>query len=312
MSEPHKGDGAEDEFVKLLQEHQQATSEGRHQDVNVLSMQMMALAVARAKEEPPSQWTLLMREAQRREAEGNWEGAEAAYRQVLGLADEKEHDIGQFNIHQALARLHRMLGQNALSFQEAQLATQAARRTEVTPLILRALEIQAASALRLKDVTAAQEAVSESFEILASKGSRSDLQRAITLILRAQCQVEGNDLSAVEADLKAAWDILQPQCGALFLAGVHSGLARWWVATARLRTRRNDLPGAVGACREAVDRCRHLATLPQLGGPYWYANLADSVYGLSQALAAAGEVAEAEAMLAESQALRSAIGLPLR
>lgn len=311
MSEPPKGDGAEDKFVQLLQEHEQATAEGRHQDANILSMRIMAFAASHAPAEPSSA-SLARDEAQRCEAAADWKGAEVAYRQALTLAEQEGDHSSQFRTHYDLGELYSLLGQDELAFQEAQQATRSARRTEMTPLILRALEVQGSKALRLKNGTAAWEAIREAFQILDAQDSSNNLQRARALVFRAQCQVARDELASAEADLKAAWKILQPQFGAFHAAGVHSGLAHWWITTARLRRRRNDLPGAVRAWREAVDRRRHIATLPQLSGPHMAAFLSAELYELSLALSEAGEVAEAEAALAESQSLRSAIGLPLR
>jgi tetratricopeptide (TPR) repeat protein len=113
-----------------------------------------------------------------------------------------------------------------------------------------------------------------------------------------------------QADLAAAWPLLEPHSSSVMMAGFQSGLANWWSVTAALRHQRGDFPGAAMAVGEAVTYRRRVSQAPQLEGPYKFSYLADSLHKLGLALLAVEDVKGAEEAFQEGRAIREAIGQP--
>lgn len=295
-------------FEELLQAYHDAMQRGDIEKAEAIGVECLVLASERAATEP-SKDLQLKAEAHGYEAVADWQQAESAYRRALELAVTEKSDWAEFKAHHDLSSLHHLVGQEVDALSEAQAAVQAARRTGMVALLTMALESLTLSLLNSGDARSAQSAADESLRACGDD-KMYDLQRARALVLRARCAVELNDTGAAEADLDVAWKILAPQPRAAMFAGVWSGLAGWWGATARLRTMQREYRGAVDAWRKAVELRRHVSQLPQLAGPYKFNSLAETLHRYGLALLAANEVDAAAQAFVESRAIQHSIGLP--
>ena len=79
-----------------------------------------------------------------------------------------------------------------------------------------------------------------------------------------------------------------------FFAGVHSTVAAWWKVAGSLCAQRGEMDAAVENWSRALERRRHVASLPQVAGPHTLSILAHTLIGFAKALEAAGRPMEAE------------------
>lgn len=293
----------------LLEAYREAMQQGHHEQAEAFAIQVLAFASEQVGKEP-SQDLLLAEEAHQWEAEGQWGKAEAAYRQALALAEAEGSPMMEYNAHDDLSGLYSFLGQEERAFAEAEAAAKAARRVKMVPLLSMALDGQARCALSIGNPSLALSLMNELLALLPKKDRMKDLSRARALTLRARCYVEIGQWEQVQADLEAAWPLLEPLSGSVMMAGVQSGLANWWSVTATLRHRQGDFAGAAEAMREAVTYRRRVSQAPQLEGPYKFSHLANSLHKLGLALLAIEDVKGAEAAFQECRAIRQAIGQP--
>jgi tetratricopeptide (TPR) repeat protein len=305
---PEKNASQDDTLVRLFANYSEALEDGRMADAETTVMEVLALA-AEDTSVSTNPDLALRTEAHRLEDEADWPGAEAVYRKILALPETATNHFLRYHAHTDLSALHSLLGRHETALEDARAATHAARCEEMRPLLFTALETQARCALRRDQVSEALTAVAEVLQKLGD-GVVHDLERARVLVVRAACRGAMGDWTAAEKDLQESWKLLEPQAAAAMFAGVHSGLARWWAVTAKMRVARGDGKGSARAWRDAVERCRHVATLPQLEGPYARHHLAQMLHALGRALESIGNSAEAESAFTESRAIRQAIGLP--
>lgn len=320
MTNSEKEEAArEKEFEQLLERYVSAQTEGRFEEAEATALEFLGCASEGATAEGRFEDFQLWEEVGRCRNDADWSGAETAYRRVLAFAEKESNwealEVAfrmQSKVHQNLCAFYALIGEDAAALQEAEAATAAARRGDSKIILCMALEQQAWTALRVGRAGAALAAISEALKTLSDEPIY-DLARARTLVARARCRVDLNDLPSADQDLAAAWGILEPRSIQFFAAGVHDALANWWEVTAQLRVLRGNHAGAATAWREAVSRRRQVAGWPQVGGdgPYVSISLAKSLHGLSECLRVAGDVSEAEEALKDSQAIRSKIGLPL-
>ena len=298
----------EDETEALLKAHQNALENDDAEGAEESAIRFMALAVEHGQNDP-SPDLLLKLEAHRHEEAGQWHAAEAAYRQGLALAVAERNTFAEFKAHYDLSALHSFLGQKQIASEETQLATDAARRANLTPLLIMALERQARAWLSAGDPIRALESVDEMLQV-SPEGKAGYLQRARAFVSRARCKVELGNLDSAQDDLDAAKPLLAPMSGVAMFAGVQSALAGLWEVTARLRSAQGNFAGSVEAWRECVELARLVSTLPQLAGPYKFAGLARMLHLYGSALLAVEEVNAAENAFEESRAIRRALRQP--
>lgn len=305
-------DSPDDDVAATLREFNKALSDGRTEDAQTSALEFLALASQHADQEP-SQDLLLNQGAHRCESFGDWQGAESLYRQSLALAEAQEEIGNIFAAHHNLSRLHTFLGRDQAALKESLLAIAAARRSALGPTMSSLLYLElmrkAQCELRLGDVSAARNSIAEMLERVPDS-SMSAPHKARGLIVRACCELENDQTAKAEHDLNVAWSLLAPSADMSIFAAVHMGLAEWWETTAQLRAMNGDSGGVISALREAVDRRRHVASLPQLDGPYKYKALSDALHTLGEALRKIEQVAEAVESMTESNNIRQAIGLP--
>ena len=310
MSEP-KGMDDDPRIKELLAAIEAARERGQHDEMERLTLEFMALAAEYIEANPSPELELKM-DAHQMEMEGDWAGAEPAYLKVLEIKELSQSAAGLYQAHANIAGFYAVQGKNDLAWDHQQSSTVWARQCKMEPIHLLALECEAGMARRRGEVALAWGLIEEAVGILDSEEGRSyDLARARILVVRSRLYLDAGALDEGEADLTIAQDILEPQSGFLIAAGIHSGLAGWWRATALLRAYRGDLTGSLSAWRESVGRCRHVATLSQLVGPFKYIYLGASLLRLAAALEKAGLGDEASAARREGQGIYLHFKLPV-
>lgn len=184
---------------------------------------------------------------------------------------------------------------------------EAARKTDMAPLLLMALAGLFQCHLMKGDMTLAAATAEEAVQITPAE-KMYDAQRARSLLMRARCRMEQGQVSQAEQDLEVAWRILAPQAKAAMFAGVQGTLAVWWEITARIRTKSKDFAAAAQAMGKAVEFRRTVSQLPQLAGPHKHHALAKVLQDYSVALLAEGEVETATGAFDESRKIKQKIG----
>ena len=162
MSEENK---FADEDAALLESYRVAVQRGETEAMEAAALRFMAFACEQSEKDPSADLRLNI-QAHEHEAAGDWEKAEAAYRQVLALALAEKNAMLIFKAHSDLSGLYAFLGQKQRALEEATSATEAARGANMTPLLTRALENHARCWLDLgKTAAAAASAVLVSFTL---------------------------------------------------------------------------------------------------------------------------------------------------
>ena len=294
--------------MRALGAFQQANSTGNVEQAEAAALEAMQLAAEEAEKNPPPE-RALQEAVSQCEVQGDWAGAEAGYRQLLALQVAAGNCGLIFQAQHSLTRFYLLLGELDQAEACAPAATAAARQADLFPLLVIALESEASCALRRADLDQALAKAQEIVTIM-EPGPANDFLRAGALVLRALCRTALGDATGAEQDLEASKPtLLHREISPLF-AGQLSKVASWWEATAAACALRNDLAGAADALEKAVELRRHIATLPQVSGPYARAALARSLRRWGKALADAGRPEEGHAATAEAERLWSELGLP--
>ena len=297
------------EFGRLLQAFRTAQERGDFEQAESIGMQCLVFASEEA-ERNPNESLRLVQEAHEHEDAARWEQAEAAHRRALALAQAEGNEAMIFKAHDDLRSLYAICGAADKALQEAQAALQAARKSDMAPLLVMALGGLFQCHLMKGDMTSVAATAEEAVRVVPAE-KMYDGQRARALLMRARCRVEQRQVSQAEQDLKVAWRILAPQAKAAMFAGVQSSLAVWWEITARIRTQSKDFAAAAQAMGKAVEFRRTVSHLPQLAGPHKHYALAKVLQEYSVALLAAGEVESAIGAFDESRKIQQKTGIAI-
>ncbi len=301
------------EFTQVIAAYGKAASTGQAEQAEAAALHMLNLASEEAQRNPSPE-LLLTEQARAFEARGDWADAEATHRQLLAmveLSDSAPHSkYGQIcKTHSNLGSLLLLRGEYSKARESAAAAIAAARRTDLWPLLLRALELDISCALRVQDVPGALAAAAEAVRI-AEPGALYDALRARAWISRARCLVAAGDFDGAEQDLVASQRLVFAKPIFELAAGLHGQAASWWEVRASLCERRGGWLDAVDAWTRAVERRRHVATLPHVAGPHTLAALARTLLRLGMALRETGERGAAEPITAEGTNIWRELGLP--
>ena len=179
----------------------------------------MHFAVAESERNPTLEFESA-KEACECEARGDWIGAEAAYRKRQALQEATVNFGLIWKAHRDLSQLFLLIGDLDQADQVGNMATEAARRTDLFPLKVMALEDHARRALRRGDHAGALKAASEAVDHVEA-GSVYDQMRAGALALRARCRIAAGDVEGAEQDLAASKPILLDRETSPIFAGAH-------------------------------------------------------------------------------------------
>lgn len=302
-------DSQKDQFTRLLEDFHAAQERGDFERAESIGIQCLAFAAEEAAKNPSEDLRLVM-EAREHEDAARWEQAEAAHRRALALAEAAGHEGKKFKAHDDLSSLFAIRGMADKALQEAQAALEAARKSEITPLLSVALSGLFECLLTKGDMMSAAATAEEAIQV-TPVGKMFDVLRARALLMRARCRVELGQVSQAEQDLEVAWRILAPQAKATMFSGIQSRLAVWWEITARIRTQAKDFAAAAQATGKAVEFRRLVSQLPQLAGPHKHHALAKALQEYSVALLAAGEVEAATEAFDESREIQQTTGIAI-
>lgn len=295
---------------ELMQAYQEALEKGETQAIESAAMAFFDYASEHGVMEP-SQDLLWKQKAHEHEAVGEWDEAEAAYCRCLVLAQEQDQPGMVFKANSDLSRLYAFLGRKERALESAEAALEAARVSDMKPLIGMALENCTFCLLNQENIVRALETTEELVQMLSASFDKAyDTQKARALVLRARCWVELRQTAQAEQDLAAALPLLDHLSGVAFLAGVQSGLAHFWEVTARCTFLRPDLNASVAAWQKAVEYRRVVSESDHLEGPYKYAALARSLRKWGKALLSIGDNVGSHQALQESQSIQAAIKQP--
>jgi hypothetical protein len=301
---------SDEEMEALFARMEEARANGDTEALDTQGMEMLmrAMAWGANRERTPEE---IARDAARDEANrceeaGDWAGAEAAHRHHLTLLTDQP--LLAWKVWDDLRGLYGLLGRREDEWDAARCATEAARQGDMSPLLSNSLRSEGWLALECDDIAEAHR-IAEEGMALTEDGMLAQ-QRPDFLLLRAGCALHEKSADAAEADLAAAYALLQPYETSMMMAGPVSMLRSYWREVADLRRLRGDTAGEVAACREAIYYARRIAEMPQLSGP-WLANqLAYGLDRLGKALDAARDLPGAEEARAEARHLRRERHIP--
>ncbi|MCL4788958.1 MAG: hypothetical protein KJ070_19550 [Verrucomicrobia bacterium] len=251
----------------------------------------------------PTPATLLHVEADELESKGNWTGAETARRRILSLKETVENFGILAKAQMDLSGLQRLLGRVDEATQFASAATASARRAEVFPVLVMALECESWCALEQGNSSRALALASEAVAVI-ELGRLYDSMRAKALAHRARCLVANDNPADAEFDLAASWELLQAHPATKALPGPMVTLANWWEIKGQLEQRQARLESAQVAMARAVEYRRKSES------PYGLFALARVLNQLSEMLKAAGHWEAADKTLAETKCIRQGLNLP--
>jgi tetratricopeptide (TPR) repeat protein len=304
-----------DPIHKAIEVCQKAMAGNNFEQAEAAAVDLLNRA-AEWREQHPTPESALTERAWECEARGDWAGAEAAYRDRLALEETTSHPGMLAKAHLDLSRLLVLVGDAGQAEQHAQAAVEAARRAQLQPLTLMALDGLARCALRRSDYAGALRAAADAIaatepELAATSplaGTRQLHSRA--LALQARCRIALGDLAGAERDLAASKPTLLEHEVSTIFAGRLAQVADWWETSAQLAACQGDLEGAAAAWIKAAQYRRLRTSAGQLSRPRTLAALAGTLRHLGQALEAAGRTVEAQAALAEAKNIQCELGLP--
>jgi tetratricopeptide (TPR) repeat protein len=299
------------EGAEYLEEWESAKREGRHEDAEAAVLKLMAFAAEHAGDfkNPVDPY---YEQADACEEVGDWAGAEAAYRQAIEVADSPAM---AFHSRDKIVNLFLLLNRNADALVEARSNVSDAHLSGISMIDYMAQYTIAVCAMLAKEPEESVRAADEALAALPDD-LPVELQKARALTVRARSRVDLGDLDGADADLHAAWEMMEPEISPEAFTdqqtagGKEAWLAAWWSGQARLRAARDDREGVLQARWAAL---RHRTNLTQNAfsdGRGIQKGLADAIRALGEAQQAAGDLPAAVESFAEARAMYEDLGLP--
>ncbi len=292
------------EFARLLEEFRgEGDMEGR--DEQVMSLFMAAAQWGENKE--PTPWDAALEAYHAAENRQDWTAAADACHQLISVS---ENPAFAYRGWKLLAGTLFEQERHVDAFAAARNATAAARESEISPLIIPALQDEVNYAVRVEEFEHADRCIQEGLALSEGEESLIDWMRAVFLILRAESFLRTGDDDAAFADLRIAEPLLEKYASSMMLAGPVSALGSWWRTSAWLRLHQGDVEGAKNASQEALWFARRVSEMPQLGEGDRRSILIRNLDKFAEIQEQAGDVAAAEAARKESADLRTASTAP--
>lgn len=295
------------ELNKLLDERRSAIDEGRYGDAGAAGSKFMDMLLEEMIEEGPPVEVLIGLEACACKENGDWAGAEAAYRKLLEMQLASNSPFGiEHWAYSELAGLKALLDEHETAYELAQAATAAARRSNLELTVSITLVGEVWALVPLGRFIEAEAAADEAVQILGD-GKQYDAGRGQALVARAYCRFELENHEAAAIDLDNAWKCLAPYSVVKDAAGIQSTLATYWWIKATMQAAGGDWASASVAWSNAIAHRRSVAG--QCGVNAQHA-LAKTLWRFANTAIQAGDNSQAEAALAECRSIRERIHLP--
>ncbi|MCL4180424.1 MAG: hypothetical protein KJ072_22090 [Verrucomicrobia bacterium] len=289
-------------FETAINSWADATLADKTEEANAAVMEAFFMAAEEAIKNPtPS--ILLHQEAEDLECKACWAEAEVVRRKILNLKETSENFGILAKAQMDLCGLLRLLGRLEEASQFASAATTSARRAELFPVLVMALECESWCALDQGDFQRALALASEAVQVI-EPGKLFDSMRAKAVTHRARCWVACGELSNAESDLTTSWELLHGHSATQALPGPIVTLANWWDTKGQLELRHGRRESAQAAVARAVEYRR------ELDSPYGLFALARILNQLGEISRAAGDLEAADKALEEAKSIRLNLNLP--
>jgi tetratricopeptide (TPR) repeat protein len=284
-------DSTEDgRLAALMEECTAAADAGDIARAEALTVQVMAAVMAKADKEP-SPWLALVTQAAAHEDRHEWQEAERCYREALAVSTEQGAEM-EFKAHSDLAEFLSLMDRNEEALAEARLSEAAARQS-MSIVRRRGLLSLASRERECGNRERARELIDE---VVAMEDLQEDrMGRASVLVTRARCHVDEGDTAAAQADLSAAWVILEPYQERSLMAGHHSSLSAWWSVSAQLFGKQGNVAEECAAASRSLEHARIVADAGQLKRSIRLSAMVRALRRYTKALAGAGSSAELDA-----------------
>ena len=257
----------------------------------------------------PTPELLLCGEANECESNGDWAGAEGAYLKLVQLRENS----GNFGLIMKplldLSRLYCHTGNMEAAWKYAQAATAAARKADVYPIMVVALENEASVALEMNEPAAALAAAAEAVRVI-EPGKLSENMRGRALAYQADCLVRAQDAAAAEERLLESWKYLASGGQSRTLPGPLFSLAKWWEVKSRIEKSKGALESAAQALTSAIELRRVGLQRAAQPTPYGTAAMARTLDAMASVFLDLGNEARAQQAREEAREYRRLSHLP--
>ena len=298
----------DDHIVNLWNRYQDAVAKESFNEADDTILNILNYASEWCEENDDSEDLALLQIACACEENGDWLGAEKAYREMLTLPDRGS--FIEHTAHRSLASLYGILNREAESLFESELQVAVARDTDTPILLAVSLVSHARRLMQSGQIADAETPIAEALQV-ADRDEMYGQIKASALTTRAECAVRKGNLDSAATDLTEAYRLLESQSSIMFAAGVQGDLIRWWSATARLRLAQGQLEQSLASWDEALTRARQMAELPHVDSVCGAKTISTVLEGYAEATSQTGRDAQAEEMHTEAKRLLQQVGLPM-
>jgi len=287
-------------------EYVKAVNEGREIEGSLMEMLAMAGAQAMADPTPDLIWKTLARDC---EENGNWAGAEEAYKKVLELAKEHPNPAFPLKPHLDLASLYKMLGKKDEARAHIEIALGLARKSEIQSLLLMALESKSTCDLGERELEEISAAAKEGFETTPNERIYH-LVKARFLLLQARCAAEFAKYDAAESLMAAARGFVGERDQSDFMTGYQWYHSRAAEVVAKIHAARGETAQAIDAYSETVARERTINSQPHVQGIRSRYRLALTLQTFANYLETGEKIAYAMQTRVEAEEILKSLKLP--
>jgi tetratricopeptide (TPR) repeat protein len=301
-SEGEPDDSAE--LIRLLKEFQ---GEEHLENCDSQAMSLLMESVQWAEKQEPTPRDAALEAFFAANNRQDWQAAAAACRQLISLSDKPTFTYQGWRL---LAGTLYEQERHDEALAAARTATDAARATEMEPLIIPALQEEIGYAVRAEEFEHAQHCLREGLALTADPDPMLAWMRAGFLIARAEAFLRAGDTDAASADLSEAEPMLQKYAASMMMAGPLSALGRWWNAAAELRLHTGDVEGARKASQEALWIARRLSEMLQMSEGNRRGIMRRGLETFAKIQEKSGDAAAAGTARQEAADLRAAYAVP--
>ncbi len=238
--------------------------------------------------------------------DGDWEGAEAVYHEILALDLDSDSMLDRCKAFGDLAALHKWLGQDDLALQNFHAATCEAKKDDIDIIYRVSLLQESWQLVRMARFRPALILAREGLSTV-TEDDNDHLSVAGLLTVVAMCYLALGRSRKVRKRLQEAWqhlEALRAHCeatGMLEMAsGIHTVYYAWWrVEALYLRTMGDDV-GELRALEQSLKKARDISTSWQEECPLSHARVMCALLANAEALQRAGRAEETSDLLAEA------------